>query len=73
MNTFIEGARLLYYKEYDDTELIHQLNNTLNTSIITIDPMFTMLFDRLLNRSPNKYWDRKTAQQVFDKLESFVI
>ncbi len=70
MNTFIEGARLLYYKEYDNTELIHQLNNTLNTSIITIDPMFTMLFDRLLNKSPSKYWDRKTTQQVFDKLEA---
>lgn len=70
MNTFIAGAKLYYQKEYNNSALIKQLREGFDPSITSIEPIFTALLHRLLNETPSKYWNKKTAHQVFDKLES---
>ena len=73
MSTFITSAKLYYQKEYDNSTLIQQLGNAFDPSIASIDPKFTALLHRLLNETPSKYWNKKTAHQVFDKLESCIL
>ena len=70
MSAFITASKLNYQKEYDDSALIQQLGKAFDPSITSIDPIFTALIYRLLNETPSKYWNNKTAHQVFDKLES---
>ena len=70
MTTFIEEARRYYEKEYDVTPLLLDVQSSFSSSITEIKPVFVALIDKLQNASPSKYWNRKTAHQVFDKLES---
>ncbi len=70
MDAFIEEVRRYYGKEYDVTPLLLGVQSSFSSSITEINPIFVALIDRLLNANPNKYWNRKTAHQVFDKLES---
>ena len=70
MNAFIEGAKLFYNKEYDVAPLVKQLQDSFDPSIAVIDPIFIAIIYRLLNESPRKYWNKDTAHQIFDKLES---
>lgn len=70
MDAFIEGVRRYYGKEYDVTPLLLGVQSSFSSSITEINPIFVALIDKLLNANPSKYWNRKTAQQVFDKLES---
>ena len=70
MNTFVERARCFYKKEYDTKPLTRQIQDAFSPSITTIEPCFVALIDRILNISPSKYWNGKTAHQVFDILES---
>ena len=70
MTTFIEEARRYYEKEYDVTPLLLDVQSSFSSSITEIKPVFVALIDKLQNASPSKYWNQKTAHQVFDKLES---
>lgn len=70
MDAFIEEVRRYYGKEYDATPLLLGVQSSFSSSITEINPIFVALIDRLLNASPSKYWNKKTAHQVFDKLES---
>ena len=69
MTTFIEEARRYYEKEYDVTPLLLDVQSSFSSSITEIKPVFVALIDKLQNASPSKYWNQKTAHQVFDKLE----
>ena len=72
MDTFIEEAGLYYRKEYDVTPLLLDVQSSFSPLITEIKPAFVALIYKLLNDNPSKYWNRRTAHQIFDLLESCI-
>ena len=59
-----------YYDTFDSTELLHQIQQSIDTNIISISREFQFIFYKMLHTDPCSYWNKDVFIQTYTQLES---